>query len=411
MKKLTSFSLGLLALSVSGLAHAAGDGSFEQVERGRYLATVGDCAACHTASTPDAKPFAGGVPIETPFGRLVGANITPDPETGIGKWSFDDFQRAMSEGIGHGGKRLYGAMPFTAYTKVTREDNAAIWAYLQTLQPVHHEVETNQLPFPFNVRTSLMGWNWLNFNKGEFKPQMDKSAEWNRGAYIVEGLGHCGTCHTPKNMIGGDKDSEFLQGAVVENWVAPDITTNKHTGIGNWTQEDLMQYLKTGSNRFDMASGPMAEEVTNSSQHWTDADLKAVAVYLKDSGHDSGNKAPAPVKAEDNAMMTGKHIYADRCSACHTPDGKGQEGLFPRLADSALINQPDATSLIRVVLTGSRPVGTDSKPTAPSMPSFDANMSDADVANVLTYIRNSWGNAASPVSASDVKDLRAELKK
>lgn len=212
-------------------------------------------------------------------------------------------------------------------------------------------------------------------------------------------------------MIGGDKDSEFLQGAVVENWVAPDITSNKHTGIGNWTQEDLMQYLKTGSNRFDIASGPMAEEVTNSSQHWTDADLKAVAVYLKDSGHDSGSTAPSLVKAEDSAMVAGKNIYADRCSACHTPSGMGQEGLFPRLADSALINQPNATSLIRVVLAGSRPVATDSKPTAPSMPSFDANMSDTDVANVLTYIRNSWGNAAAPVSASDVKDLRAELKK
>lgn len=411
MKTLASFSLGLVALTLSGLAHAAGDGAFEQVERGRYLATVGDCAACHTVSTPNAKPFAGGVPIETPFGRLVGANITPDPETGIGKWSFDDFQRAMSEGIGHGGKRLYGAMPFTAYTKVTREDNAAIWAYLQTVQPVHNEIESNQLPFPFNIRTSLMGWNWLNFTKGEYKPKMDKSAEWNRGAYLVEGLGHCGTCHTPKNLIGGDKDSQFLQGAVIENWVAPDITVNQHTGIGKWTEEDLMQYLKTGANRFDIASGPMAEEVDHSSQHWTDADLKAVAVYLKDSGHDSGSKAPEPIKADDKAMIAGKQIYADRCSACHTPNGQGQEGLFPRLADSALINQDHATSLIRVVLAGSRPVATKTAPTAPSMPSFDGVMSDQDVANVLTYIRNSWGNSAAAVSSSDVKDLRAELKK
>src|SRR5476651_996829 len=231
------------------------------------------------------------------------------------------------------------------------------------------------------------------------------------GAYIVEGLGHCGTCHTPKNIIGGDKDSQFLQGAVIENWVASDITTNKHTGIGNWTEADLTQYLKTGANRFDIASGPMAEEVDNSSQHWTDADLKAVAVYLKDSGHDRGSKAAEPLKTDDKAMIAGKHIYADRCSACHTPDGKGQEGMFPRLADSALINQDNATSLIHVVLTGSRPVATNAAPTAPAMPSFDANLSDEDVANVLTYIRNSWGNASTAVSSSDVKDLRAELKK
>lgn len=411
MKKINFFSISLLTLTISSLAHASGDGSFEQVERGRYLATLGDCAACHTSSVEGSKPFAGGVALETPFGRLVGANITPDIVTGIGKWTFDDFQRAMSEGIGHGGKRLYGAMPFTAYTKVTKEDNQAIWAYLQTLQPVNNPVETNQLPFPFNVRTSLIGWNWLNFSKGEYRPNVGKSAEWNRGAYIVAGLGHCGTCHTPKNLIGGDKDSKFLQGSVIENWVAPDITMNNHTGIGKWTEEDIVNYLKTGANRFDMASGPMAEEVKNSSQFWTDTDLKAVAVYLKDSGHDSGTKVSEPLKADNKAMIVGKSIYADRCSACHSPNGQGQEGMFPRLADSALINSNDATSLIHVVLAGSRPVDTDAAPTSPAMPSFDANMSDADIANVLTYIRNSWGNSAAPVKEKDVNSLRSELKK
>lgn len=410
MKKLTSFSLGLLALAVSSLAHAAGDGDYSSIERGRYLATLGDCAACHTSGVQGSKPYAGGVAIQTPFGLLMGANITPDPDTGIGKWTFDDFQRAMSQGVGHEGVRLYGAMPFTAYTKVTKEDNRAIWEYLQSLQPVHNTVQSNQLPFPFNIRTSLIGWNWINFTQGEYQPDPKKSVEWNHGAYIVAGLGHCGTCHTPKNLLGGDKNSEYLQGGVVEGWMAPDITTNNHTGLGKWTLEDITSYLKTGSNRYDMATGPMAEEVKNSSQRWTDADLKAVAVYLKESGHDSGAQAPEPIKADDSSMKAGKAIYADRCSACHTPNGMGQQGLFPRLADSPLINSGNATSLIHVVLAGSRPVDTDAAPTAPGMPSFGDNLSDADVANVVTYIRNSWGNAAAAVSTGDVKDLREKLR-
>ena len=272
-------SAALAAISATAAFAGSGDGSFEMIERGRNLATLGDCAACHTA--PGGKPYAGGVPIETPFGRLVGANITPDVETGIGTWTLDDFQRAMSEGIAKGGYHLYGAMPFNAYTKVSKEDNAAIWAYLQSLQPVSNAVEANQLPFPFNIRTSLYAWNFLNFTQGEFVADPSKSAEWNRGAYLVEGLGHCGTCHTPKTLTGGDVAGAALKGGVVDSWLAPDITGNAHTGIGSWTVDEITQYLKTGSNRYDVASGPMAEEVEKSSQHWADADLKAVATYLK----------------------------------------------------------------------------------------------------------------------------------
>lgn len=410
MRKLVLFSLGLIALGVSSLSHAGGDGDYSMIERGRYLAVLGDCAACHTYGVKGSMPYAGGIELATPFGKLVGANITPDPDSGIGRWTFDDFQRAMSEGIGHNGLRLYGAMPFTAYTKVTRADNRAIWEYLQSLQPVHNQVETNQLPFPFNVRLSLIGWNWINFTKGEFKPDPGKSDEWNRGAYIVEGLGHCGTCHTPKNIIGGDINDRFLQGGVVEGWMAPDITVNNHTGIGKWSIEDITAYLRDGTNRYDSASGPMAEEVKNSSHIWTEADLKAVAVYLKDSGHDSGSVAPAPVKASDPMMVAGKAIYADRCSACHTPAGGGVPGLFPKLSDSPLINSENESSLIHVVLAGSRGVDTNAAPTAPAMPAFAGNLSDDDIANVLTFIRNSWGNAAKPVKADQVKKLSENLR-
>jgi mono/diheme cytochrome c family protein len=401
---------GAAGLSLLGVASSfadSGDASYEKVARGQYLATVGDCAACHTA--PGGKPFAGGVPIETPFGRLVGANITPDRNTGIGGWSVDDFQNAMSQGIAKGGYHLYGAMPFTAYTKVTKEDNAAIWAYLQTVEPVNNPIEPNQLPFPFNVRLSLYGWNFLNFAAGEYVPDGTKTAEWNRGAYIVQGLGHCGTCHTPKSLTGGDKNGEFLQGTVVDGWLAPNITADPHKGIGSWSVEDLTQYLKTGANQFDVASGPMAEEVHNSSQYWNDADLQAVAVYLKDLG-DKNAPAPAPIAASDPVMVAGKEIYADRCSGCHVGKGEGVPSLFPRLANTPLVNNDDATSLIRVILAGSQAGSTAVHPTTPSMPSFGWNLDDAAVASVVTYVRNSWGNAAPAVTAADVGKLRASLQ-
>lgn len=408
MRNSLLIAAGALALvAQSAAAQSAREDSFEQIDKGRYLATLGDCSACHTA--PGGKPFAGGVVLKTPFGDLVGANITPDPETGIGRMTPDEFQKVMSEGEGRGGYHLYGAMPFTAYTKVSKEDNAAIFAYLQSLEPVNNKVETNQLPFPFDVRASLSVWNALNFDKGEFKPDDAKSSDWNRGAYIVQGLAHCGTCHTPKNVMGGDKNSQFLQGGNLDNWYAPDITTDAHKGIGAWTEDDIVAYLKTGANRFDIASGPMAEEVEKSSQHWTDADLKAVATYLKDSGEITA-AVPQPIPAGDSRMVAGAAIYADRCSACHTPTGAGVPKLFPQLASAAFVNNDDATNLMRVVLAGSQSGGTHAAPTGPSMPSFAWNLSDKDVANVLTYVRNSWGNAAPAVEASQVEKLREALR-
>jgi mono/diheme cytochrome c family protein len=388
-------------------AQVTGDAAFSQVEKGRYLAVLGDCAACHSA--PGLPPFAGGVVLQTPFGNLVAPNITPDIETGVGRLSLQDFQSVMSKGIGKGGYHLYGAMPFTAYTKVTAADNAAIWAYLQTLEPAKNKVEPNQLPFPFNIRASLIGWNLLNFAQGEFKPDPKQSPDWNRGAYIVEGLGHCGTCHTPKNLIGGDKNSQFLEGATLQGWFAPNITADPHKGIGGWSETEIVQYLKTGANRFDIASGPMAEVVEKSSQHWSEADLKAVAVYLK-AGRNGEAEAPAPLPASDKLMSAGQAIYADRCAGCHVATGTGVPNLFARLAQAPLVNSDDPTSLIRVVLAGSRAGATRTVATGPAMPSFAWNLSDQDVAAVLTYVRNSWGNAAPAVSAKDVASLRTSLQ-
>jgi mono/diheme cytochrome c family protein len=406
MKTLLSVCAGVLGLALNVAHGATGADSYNLVEKGRYLTTLGDCTACHTL--PGKPAFSGGVVLDTPFGKLLGANITPDPVNGIGRWSFDDFQNAMSKGHGLDGKRLYGAMPYTAYTKVLRQDNQAIWAYLQTIEPADNKVETNQLPFPFNVRTSLLGWNMLNFTQGEFKADPKKSEQWNRGAYLVQGLGHCGTCHTPKSLTGGDKNDQFLGGANLQNWVAPNITADAHSGIGSWTEDDIVKYLKTGANRFDVASGPMAEEVEHSSQHWKDDDLMAVAVFLKDGSKPAN--PPKALAASDSAMVAGKMIYADRCSACHVSNGEGAENLFPKLAMAPLVNGADASSMIRVVLAGSRAGATDAAPTAPAMPSLGWALSDDNVANVLTYVRNSWGNAAPAVSSADVKAVREQLQ-
>lgn len=405
--KATLYRAFVLLATISLTAHAqSGADAYEQVQKGRYIATLGDCTACH--SLPGEPPFAGGVAIETPFGVLLGANITPDPKTGIGLWNFEDFDNAMRRGHGRNGKRLYPAMPYNDYTKVSRADNRALWAYLQAQQPVHHEVETNQLPFPLNVRLALLGWNWLNFEEGEYQPDPSHDAQWNRGAYLVQGLGHCGSCHTSRNLTGGAKRDDYLAGGELQGWFAPSLTGNGHSGIGAWRVEDLVQYLKTGANRYDIASGPMSEAVEHSTQHWHDDDLLAVAVYLKSLGDDTAR--PEPLAVNDPSMTTGRAIYEDRCSACHTPDGEGIPTLFPKLAKAPLVNAPDPVSMIRVVLAGNRAGGTNAAPTAPAMPSFAWNLSDENIADVLTYVRNSWGNAANAVSTEQVREQREALE-
>jgi mono/diheme cytochrome c family protein len=409
MKMRNLVALALAACTTGTIAAWAGEDSqaFEKIERGRYLAVLGDCVGCHTA--PGGKPFAGGAALETPFGALIGPNITPDGATGVGAWSEEDFRRAMHEGFGRDGARLYPAMPYPAYTKVTRDDVSAIWAYLRSLDPVRNEVQPNQLRFPFNVRRPATStWDLINFQPGVFQPNPAKSDAWNRGAYLVEGLGHCGTCHTPKNITGGDRGSEALQGALLQDWYAPDLTEDPRSGIGSWSIEEIVRYLKTGANSYDIASGPMAEAVSNSTSKMTDADLLAIATYLKDRAPRSGSAVTA-LAAANPRMVAGQAIYEDRCAACHSHSGAGVPNLFPRLASAPLVQSADPTSLIRVVLIGSRAVATSAAPTAPAMPAFGWNLNDTEVADVLTYARNTWGNAASAVQPEDVTKLRERL--
>lgn len=409
MRNLMALVLAACAIGLTAARAAEDNQAFEKIERGRYLAVLGDCAGCHTA--PGGKPFAGGAALETPFGKLLGPNITPDVATGIGAWTESDLWRAMHEGIGRDGVRLYPAMPYPAYTKVTREDVSAIWAYLRTLEPVHNDVQPNQLRFPFNVRRPATStWDLINFKPGVFQSDPAKSDVWNRGAYLVEGLGHCGTCHTPKNITGGDRGGEALRGALLQDWYAPDLTADPRMGIGHWSTEDIIRYLKTGANSFDIASGPMAEAVENSTSHMTDADLLAIATYLKDRAPRSASPAVA-LAHDDTRMVAGKAVYENRCAACHMSSGAGVPTLFPRLAQAPLVQSADPTSLIRVVLIGSRAVATAAAPTAPAMPSFGWNLSDTEIADVLTYVRNTWGNAAPVVQPPDVTTLRGRVSR
>ena len=378
--------------------------NFGQIERGRYLAIAGDCTSCH--SVPGSgQPFAGGRSIETPFGVVVGANITPDSETGIGAWSDESFVRALREGKGHDGELLYPAMPYPNYTKLSESDALAIRAYLNTVRPVRNAVVSNKLPFPLDIREGMAAWNALYFTSGEFKPDSTKTAEWNRGAYLVEGLGHCGACHTPKSALGGDDRAHTFQGYALQGWFAPNITNDNERGLGGWSVADIVAYLKNGHNSTSASTGIMAEEITLSSSHMTDADLTAIATYLKALPGQTAS-LPAGISASDPKMVAGEAIYADECSACHGLDGKGVPYLFPSLAGSPNVRSADPASLIRVVIEGARSVATAGEPTGPGMPSFAWKLSDDQAAAVLTYIRNSWGASAPIVEASQIAQAR-----
>lgn len=395
-----------LALAVATARAARDPQAFTSIQRGRYLTALGDCAACHN-EPGNGQAFAGGRPIETPFGTVLASNITPDRETGIGTWTDDDFVRALQKGVGRGGVHLYPAMPYTYLTRITREDALAIRAYLATVAPVRHEVVTNQLPFPFDIRTGMVAWNRLFFSPGTFRPDPHKSTDWNRGAYLVQGLGHCGMCHTPKNLLGGDETAQALRGNVVQGWYAPDLTDDTRRGLGGWSVDDIVAYLRTGHNRIAAASGPMAEEIKDSSAEMSDSDLHAIAVYLKDQP--GTEEQVTPLAATDARMEQGAAIYRDECSACHTPDGRGITGLFPALNGTPFVQSTNATSLIRVVLRGAQSAATAGAPTGPAMPEFSWLLNDAQVAAVLTYIRNAWGNAAPPVDAGTVAHERHSL--
>jgi mono/diheme cytochrome c family protein len=399
----------LLAASLSACTHAQGDAygdrqNFDLVQRGRYLVTLGDCTACHADPTRTDSPFGGGHPVPTPFGTLIAPNITPDPQTGIGNWSAQQFDDAVRRGRMPDGKRLYPAMPYPYFARMSAADVRAIRAYLETVTPVHHAVISDQLPFPLSIRASMIFWDWLYYRPGEWQPRSDKSAAWNRGSYIVEGPGHCGACHTPKSFLGGDKRSRKFQGYSLQGWFAPDLTGDPARGLSAWTTQDIVQYLKTGHNRFDAASGPMAEEVKDSSSGMSAQDLAAIAAFLKDQ--ESASPHLTASSSDSPAMLAGAAIYRDVCAGCHKIDGTGVPYLIPDLAGSAAVASRQPTSVVQVILHGAASVATREEPTGPQMPSYAWQLTDAQVAAVATYVRNSWGHAAGTVSDSTVRKMR-----
>lgn len=404
MRRSAKLALAALTLAAGvGEATSAGLQDFAAVERGRYLANAADCGSCHTVPGND-HPFSGGRPIETPFGVLVSPNITPDRETGIGAWSDEEFEAAVRNGRRRDGKRLYPAMPFPYFARMTPQDVKDVRAYLSTIEPLRNPVSANHLPFPLNERMAMAVWDKLYFAPGTFKEEPSKSKQWNRGAYLVQGAGHCGACHTPKTFLGGDETSEPLQGYTLQGWVAPDITSGQGP-LAQWSAEDLAQYLKAGHNRFAAAAGLMSEVVELSTSKLSDDDVKAMAVYLKDV---SGPKSAADSSADARVLTAGGAIYQDLCSACHKPDGTGVPNLIPDLTQAATVNTGDPTTVLRVILQGAQSVATDREPTGPAMPAFGWQLNDAQVAAVATYVRNHGGKAP-PVSEDAVRKQRAAL--
>jgi mono/diheme cytochrome c family protein len=366
-------------------------------DAGKYQVILGDCEGCH------GKNLAGGVALDTPFGRILAPNITPDKETGIGDYTLADFQLAMKRGVAPGGRRLYPAMPYPYYAHMPDSDVAALWDYLRSVKPVKNSVNVNQLRFPYSLRFMMRGWNYLFFRPSPIADK-SKSEEWNRGAYLVNGPGHCGACHSPKNAFGADKGP--LTGASLQGWFAPDLTSDHSAGLGSWSRLDIVEYLETGRNVHSLASGPMAEAVENSTSRLTDADLISIAVYLKDLPSSPGNGGGASgIEAQ---MTAGAHAYDISCSACHGRDGKGS-ALFPPLAGNAAVRQVRADTVVRTVLAGGKAAATPKTPTGPGMPSFGWRLTDQQVADILTYVRNNWGNQAPAISAETVKRLRSEL--
>ena len=380
------------------------------IDKGQYLARAGDCIACHTI--PDGQLFAGNRPMPTPFGTLYSSNITPDEHDGIGKWSASDFYATLHVGRMPDGGLLYPAMPFADYTKVTRADSDAIFAYLRSVPPVALPDRPHDLRFPFDNRSLILGWRTLFFTEGTYQPDGTRSADWNRGAYLVEGLGHCGMCHTAINALGGSSQSEAFQGGLIplQYWYAPSLTSNKESGLGDWSLQDISDYLHKGVSARGAVYGPMSEVVYNSLQYLTDDDIRAVSVYLKSlaSGSRARPRETTVSPTESSLLMVlGRRVYAQQCASCHGVEGVGEPPRYPTLASNQSIQMASAVNPIRMVLNGGFPPGTGPNPFPYGMPPFAQRLSNDEVAAVVTYIRSSWGNHGTAISPREVDELRS----
>ncbi len=367
--------------------------------RGEYLARAADCMPCHTR--PGGTPWAGGLVMNTPFGQIASPNITQNRQNGLGRWTETDFWNVLHSGVGpHLGDYIYPVMTYTSYTKLTRDDVHAIWAYMRTIKPVDAPRLPISLPFPFNIRPSLLGWQILFMDRGVYKNDPTKTASWNRGAYLVEGAGHCGECHSPRNALGGVIDSRSLAGGVVDGYLAPNISSDPQFGIGRWSADEIVSFLKHGDNPHNVVFGPMVDVVHESMAYMTDDDLRAIATYLKatPARHDH---LLGPVRDARASAVRGAAIYAANCAQCHQASGHGVPNAIPSLVANGALTQPVSDDIIMPVLIGQQGQGTYG-----AMPAFGGALDDEQVADLANYVRTAFGNTTD--ASTTAANVRAD---
>lgn len=378
-----------------------------RVARGAYLARAGNCMGCHTARGGPA--YAGGRGIDTPFGTVFSSNLTPDEKTGIGSWSPAHFWRAMHNGRSKDGRLLYPAFPYPNYTQVTRADSDAMFAYLRSLPAVEQARPAHTLRFPYDTQAALAVWRALYFKPGVYQADTQRSAEWNRGAYLVRGLGHCAACHSARNALGASSEALDLAGGLIpmQNWYAPSLSSPHEAGVGNWDRQHIVDLLKTGISPQASATGPMAEVVLRSTQYLSDADLGAVAQFLKELAPPATVALPAAPAAPASVLTRGAKLYEQHCAQCHGEQGRGVPQAYPALAGNRAVTMPQTANLVQIVLNGGYAPATEGNPRPFGMPPFVLELNDSDIAAVLTHIRQSWGNQAGVVTPLEVNRMRA----
>jgi mono/diheme cytochrome c family protein len=398
----------------STLGDASNSADAALVERGEYVARTSDCVACH--SVPDQPAFAGGLKMATPLGGIYATNITPDATAGIGGYSLADFDRAVRHGVAPQGRRLYPAMPYPSYSKLSDDDVRALYAFfMHGVRPVAQPNIPSDIPWPLNMRWPIALWNALFTEPAPFQEQAGKNVQWNRGAYLVQGPGHCGSCHTPRGLAFNEKaltdaGEAYLAGALLDGWYAPSLRNDPNTGLGRWSEADIAQFLRAGRNPHAVVFGSMTEAFNNSTQFLSDEDLAAIAHYLKSlPGDPKRDGQPWQYQSAEASVFTtpGGHLYLTQCASCHGQDGKGQAPWIPPLsgATSAMVSAPD--SAINISLNGSLRVVTAGVPDAYRMPALRGQLSDQEIADVLSFVRTTWGNQGGKVEAQAVTKLRA----
>lgn len=412
MKRLLSLSIAaaLSGLVLTSTAFAEDSAGQRLVEKGQYLSVAGDCAACHT--TDGGKPFAGGLAIATPIGKIISTNITPSKTDGIGDYSLADFEKAVRQGIRKDGARLYPAMPYPSYARITDQDMQALYAYfMQAVAPVDQKTPATDLPFPFNIRFSMAGWNLLFAGDKPYTEDSSQSAAWNRGAYLVQGLAHCSTCHTPRNALMAGKQGQALAGASLGTWFAPNITPDMHAGIGHWSASDLASYLSAGhSPTGSQAGGPMLEAINKSFSRLSASDINAIVTYIRATAPQPENAAPgrlpaSPPRVSELALMNdsaspGAQLYSEHCATCHQLSGQGSRGL-PALYGNAALQRPVADNAVMAILDGLTPDH------GQAMPSFSSSMNDQQISTLVNYIFSTFGDREVQTSPQRVAVLRA----